>query len=277
MDPILGLITLSGRVPPQHLTKPVEVTPFFEVGPEGFVMTTPSGGRLHYAPDAGLALADPPGRPEGDILPFAWSSGFAAAAWLDGRVPLRVNAARLADGRLLLIASDRDDLRESFSLALADGCGLVVSDAPVAIDPEDPSRVCTNGRPITQRRSRKDMPEPPVRADARRLQTGRAAIDGTVVHPCAGLVCLADGKGPAASLRELQLIASTAEVKKHVFMSLVGAAIWGDDTINGANVVLANALPVLRLELAQNQTPTGTIAAELLALIEDHLDRKAGQ
>ena len=56
MDPILGLITLSGRIPPQHLTKPVEVTPFFEVGPEGFVMTTPSGGRLHYAPELRSAM-----------------------------------------------------------------------------------------------------------------------------------------------------------------------------------------------------------------------------
>ena len=57
MDPILGLITATLRIPPPHLTKPVEVTPFFEVGPEGFLMTTPSGGRSHYAPDAGLSLA----------------------------------------------------------------------------------------------------------------------------------------------------------------------------------------------------------------------------
>ena len=277
MDPILGLITLSGRVPPQHLTKPVEVTPFFEVGPEGFVMTTPSGGQLHYAPGEGLALADPPGRPAGDMLPFAYSSGFAAAAWLDGCVPLRVNAARLTDGRLLLIASDRDDLRETFSLALADSCGLAVADAPVAIDPEDPSRVCTNGRPITQRRSRKEMPEPPVRQDSRRLQMDRPAIDGTVVQPCAGLVCLGDGKGPAASLHELHLIAATAEVKKHIFMPLVGAAIWGNDTISGANVVLANALPILRLALPPNQPPTGTAAVDLLALIESHLVQKAEQ
>ena len=277
MDPILGLITASLRIPPPHLTKPVEVTPFFEVGPEGFLMTTPSGGRLHYAPDAGLSLADPPGRPAGDMQPFAWSSGFAAAAWLDGRVPLRVNAARLRDGRLLLIASDRDDLRETLALALADACGLAVSDAPVVIDPEDPARVCTNGRPITLRRSRTEMPEPAVRLDARRLQLDRPAIDGTVVHSCAGLVCLADGKGAVASVQELNLLAAIAEIKKHVFMPLVGTAIWGGDAISGVNVVLANALPVLRLTLAPNQPPTGANAVELLALIEDQLKQKADQ
>ena len=274
MEPILGLISMSGRVPPAHLANPVEVTPFFEVGPEGFVMTTPSGGRLHYAPDAGLALADAPDRPAGDMLPFAYSSGFAAAAWLDGCVPLRVNAARLTDGRLLLIASDRDEPRETFALALADSCGLAVADAPVVIDPENPARVCTNGRPITLRRTRQDMPEAPVRQNARRLRTDRPAIDGRVVQACAGLVCLTDGKGPEANLRELQLIAATAEVKKHVFMPLVGTAIWGDDTISGANVVLANALPVLRLALPKDQPPTGPVAAELLALIEGHLAQR---
>ena len=277
MDPILGLITATLRIPPPHLTKPVEVTPFFEVGPEGFLMTTPSGGRLHYAPDAGLSLADPPGRPAGDMQPFAWSSGFAAAAWLDGRVPLRVNAARLRDGRLLLIASDRDDLREALALALADACGLAISDAPVVIDPEDPARVCTNGRPITLRRSRTEMPEPAVRLDARRLQLDRPAIDGRVVHSCAGLVCLTDGKGAAASAQELNLLAAIAEIKKHVFMPLVGSAIWGGDAISGVNVVLANALPVLRLTLAPNQPPTGANAVELLALIEDQLKQKADQ
>ena len=66
-------------------------------------MFTPSGGRLHYAPGAGLSLATPPGRPEGDLLPFAYTSGFAAAAWMEGRVPLRANAVQLADGRLLLV------------------------------------------------------------------------------------------------------------------------------------------------------------------------------
>ena len=277
MDPILGLITATLRIPPPHLTKPVEVTPFFEVGPEGFLMTTPAGGRLHYAPDAGLSLADPPGRPAGDMQPFAWSSGFAAAAWLDGRVPLRVNAARLRDGRLLLIASDRDDLRETLALALADACGLAISDAPVVIDPEDPARVCTNGRPITLRRSRTEMPEPAVRLDARRLQLDRPAIDGRVVHSCAGLVCLTDGKGAAASVQELNLLAAIAEIKKHVFMPLVGTAIWGGDAISGVNVVLANALPVLRLTLAPNQPPTGANAVELLALIEDQLKQKADQ
>lgn len=277
MNPILGLITATLRIPPPHLTNPVEVTPFFEVGPEGFLMTTPAGGQLHYAPDAGLSLADPPGRPAGDMQPFAWSSGFAAAAWLDGRVPLRVNAARLRDGRLLLIASDRDDLRETLSLALADACGLAVSDAPVVIDPEDPSRVCTNGRPITMRRSRTEMPEPAVRADARRLQLDRPAINGMVVHPCAGLVCLADGKGPTATVQELNLLAAIAEIKKHVFMPLVGTAIWGGDAINGVNVVLANALKVLRLTLVPNQPPTGANAVEVLALIENQIRQKADQ
>lgn len=271
MDPILGLITATGSIPPQHLKKPVEVTPFFEVGPEGFLMTTPSGGRLHYAPGAGLSLADPPGRPEGDMLPFAYSSGFAAAAWLEGRVPLRVNAARLTDGRLLLIASDRDDQREALALAFADAGGLAVSDSPVVIDPEDPSRVCTNGRPITLRRSRNHMPEPAVRNDARRLQFDRPTIDGSVVQSCAGLVCLGDGKAPAASLHEMHLIAAINEIKKHVFMPLVGTAIWGNDTINGAHVVLANALPVLHVALPPNQPLTEAVAMDLLAEIEARL------
>ena len=56
MNPIADLIADSGRVPPQRLAKPVESTPFFDVGPEGFLMLPPAGGRLHYAPGAGLAL-----------------------------------------------------------------------------------------------------------------------------------------------------------------------------------------------------------------------------
>ncbi|MBN8632625.1 MAG: hypothetical protein J0L76_17440 [Rhodobacterales bacterium] len=267
MDPILGLITATGLVPPLHLLKPVESTPFFEVGPEGFLMTTPSGGRLHYSPDAGLSLADPPGRPEGDMLPFARTTGFAAAAWLDGRVPLRANAVQLTDGRLVLIASDRDDLHEAMTVALADACGLAVSDAPVVIDPEDISRVCTNGSPITLRRTEKQSTEPPVREGARRLQLDRPVIDGRVLHLCAGLICMGDGKGPAANLKELALMAAIAEIKKHVFMPSIGTAIWGADTINAAYVVLANSLPMFRFALGPHQKPSEALATDLMGQI----------
>ena len=96
-------------------------------------------------------------------------------------------------------------------------------------------------------------------------------IDGSVVHSCAGLVCLGDGKAPAASLHEMHLIAAINEIKKHVFMPLVGTAIWGNDTINGAHVVLANALPVLRVALPPNQPLTEAVAMDLLAEIEGRL------
>ncbi len=268
MDPIVDLIADSGRVPPQRLATPVESTPFFDVGPEGFLMLTPSGGRLHYAPGAGLALANPPDRPEGDLLPFARTSGFAAAAWFDGRVPLRANAVRLADGNLILIVSDRDDLHEAMALALSDAFGLAVSDAPVVIDPEDASRVCTNGDPITQRRTRKEAEEPPVRQGARRLQLDRPTIDGLAVHPCVALISLGDGRGPAADLKDLSLMASVAEIRKHIFMPLVGTAIWGEDTINAAHMVLANTLPILRYALPPGATPSAELASDLMTQLD---------
>lgn len=272
MEPILGMITVTGRVPPEHLANPVETTPFFEVGPEGFLMTTPSGGRLHYAPEAGLSLATPPARPEGDMLPFAWSTGFAAAAWLDGRVPLRANAVQLRDGRLVLIASDRDDLHEAMALALCDRFGLAVSDLPVVIDPEDASRACTNGRPITQRRTGKETDTPLVRDGSRRLQLDRPTVDGRAVHPCVALISLGDGRGPAADLKDLSLMASVAEIKKHVFMPLVGTAIWGEDTINAAHLVLANTLPMLRYALPPGATPTPELASDLMTQFNARFD-----
>lgn len=268
MNPIADLIADSGRVPPQRLAKPVESTPFFDVGPEGFLMLPPAGGRLHYAPGAGLALANPPDRPEGDLLPFAWSSGFAAAAWFDGRVPLRANAVRLTDGNLILIASDRDDLQEGMAVALSETFGLAVSDAPVVIDPEDASRVCTNGRPITQRRTRKDADAPPVREGARRLQLDCPTIDGLAVHPCVAMISLGDGRGPEADLKDLPLMASVAEIRKHIFMPLVGTAIWGEDTISAAHMVLANTLPILRYGLPPGAMPSAELASDLMAQLD---------
>jgi hypothetical protein len=264
LDPILPLVAPTDRVPPDHLEKPVESTPFFQVGPEGFLMFTPSGGRLHYAPGLGVAFANAPGRPEGDLLPFAQTSGFAAAAWLEGRVPLRANAVQLADGRLLLVASDRDDLHEAMALALADAGGLAVSQFPVVIDPEDPSRLCTNGQPISMRRVTTEAPEPEVRVCSRRLQLDRPRIDGSRVHTCAGLVCLGDGKVIAPQLEPLQMLRCIAEIKKHVFMPLVGTAIWGDDTIAAAYVVLASNLPIFCYVLPTGQ-PSVEFAQDLLA------------
>ena len=265
MDPILPLVAVTDRPPPTGLAKPVETTPFFQVGPEGFLMFTPSGGRLHYAPGAGLALADPPGRPEGDLIPFAQTSGFAAAAWLEGRVPLRANAVQLPDGRLLLVASDRDDLHEAMALALADAAGLAVSQFPVVIDPEDPSRLCTNGQKITMRRTSRHAPEPEVRKGARRLQLDRPAIDGSRVHACAGMVCLSDGTSNQPKLVPLSMMRCIAEIKKHVFMPLVGTAIWGEDTINAAYVVLGGHLPMFGYALPPGVDASVDLARDLLA------------
>ncbi len=265
LDPILPLITVTDRVPPRRLDKPVETTPFFQVGPEGFLMLTPTGGRLHYAPGLGLALADPPGRPEGDLIPFALTSGFAAAAWLEGRVPLRANAVQLADGRLLLVASDRDDLHEAMALALADADGLPVSQFPVAIDPEDPTRLCTNGQPITMRRVKKDAPEPPVRDGSRRLQLVRPTIDGTRVHAIAGLVCVSEGKAAEPRLDPLPMMRCVAEIRRHIFMPLAGTAIWGADTINAAHLVLAGQLPIFSYVLPLGSDPSETLARDLIA------------
>jgi hypothetical protein len=265
LDPISPLVTANDQDPPERLGQPVEVTPFFQVGPEGFLMFTPSGGRLHYAPGSGLSLAVPPGRPEGDLLPFAHTSGFAAAAWMEGRVPLRANAVRLTDGRLLLVASDHDDLNEAMALALADAEGLSVSQFPVVIDPEDTSRVCTNGQPITMRRTTKEATEPEVRKGSRRLQMDRPVIDGSVVHACAGMICLEEGKASEPTLQPMPMMRCVAEIKRHIFMPLVGTAIWGDDTINAAHVLLAGQLPMFDYRLPPGAQPSVDLARNLLA------------
>lgn len=265
MEPIIPLINVSDRVPPDALNQPVEATPFFQVGPEGFLMLTPSAGRMHYAPGLGLALADPPGRPAGDLLPFAHTTGFAAAAWLEGRVPLRANAVQLADGRLLLVASDHDDLHEAMALALGDADGLAVSQFPVVIDPEDPSRLCTNGQPVTMRRTSAEATEPAVREGARRLQLDRPVIDGRRIHNCAGLVCLSEGKAAAPKLEVLPMIRCISEIKRHVYMPLVGTAIWGEDTMTAAYVVLAGHLPMFGYVLPAGMAPSVELARDLLA------------
>jgi hypothetical protein len=265
LDAILPLIAVTDRLPPDSLEKSVETTPFFQVGPEGFLMFTPSGGRLHYAPGLGLALADAPGRPEGDLIPFALTSGFAAAAWLEGRVPLRANAVQLADGRLLLVASDHDDLHEAMALALADAEGLPVSQFPVIIDPEDPTRLCTNGGSITMRRTEKESTDPLVRDGSRRLQLDRPTVDGTRIHVCAGLVCVSEGTAAEPRLDPLSMVRSVTEIKRHIFMPLVGTAIWGVDTINAAYVVLASALPIFSYTLPSGSAPSETLARDLIA------------
>lgn len=265
MEPILPLIAVSDRVPPERLNQPVETTPFFQVGPEGFLMFTPSAGRLHYAPGLGLSLADPPGRPAGDLLPFAHTTGFAAAAWLEGRVPLRANAVQLPDGRLLLVASDHDDLHEAMALALADAEGLAVSQFPVVIDPEDTSRLCTNGQPLTMRRTSAEAPEPPVREGSRRLQLNRPTIDGSRIHLCAGMVCLSEGKAGTPTLEPLPMMRCIAEIKRHIYMPLVGTAIWGQETITAAYMVLAGNLQMFGYALPPGMTPSVDLARDLMA------------
>ena len=265
MDPILSLIAASDRQPPEALEKKRQSSPFFEVNREAFLFRSPSGGRLHYATGQGIAVAEPEARPAGDLQPFVLTSGFAAAAWLDGRVPLNANAVQLADGRLLLIASDREDLHETMALALGDLTGLPLSDTPVVIDPEDPTRVCTNGQPITLRKTRNDMAHPPVRDGARRLRVDRPAVDGGKVHSCAGLVCVTDGKGEVGELTQISLMHCIAEIKKHIFMPLVGNAIWGERTMGIAHLVLANNLPMWRFALPAGQKPTAEFATQLLS------------
>lgn len=268
MEPILSLIDQSGQVPPEALDGATQSTPYFQVSPKGFLLRTPSGGRMYYAPGEGIALAEPEDRPAGDMRPFVLSSGFAAAAWLDGRVPLSVNAVQLEDGQLLLLASQREDLHEAMALACADATGLPVSDAPVVIDPEDPTRVCTNGQPMTRRRTSKDAPEPPVRDGARRLVTDRPAVDGSRIHVCAGMICLAEGSEAVAKLSQISLMHCIAEIKKHIFMPLVGNAVWGEQTIGAAHLVLANNLPMYRFTLPAGEKPSPELAAEMLAQLK---------
>lgn len=265
LEPILSLIAPTDREPPVALKKPKQSSPFFQVNSQGFLLRAPSGGRIHYAKGHGIAVSEPEDRPAGDLQPFVLSSGFAAAAWLDGRIPLSANAVQLPDGCLLLIASDREDLHETMALALADITGLPVSDAPVIIDPEDPATVCTNGQQLTLRRTSKDSPHPPVRKDARRLRVDRPAIDGARLHPCAGLVCVSDGKGEPGVLTQISLMHCITEIKKHIFMPLVGNAIWGEKTIGMAHLVLANNLPMGRFSLPTGEKPSAASAQLLLS------------
>lgn len=58
---------------------------------------------------------------------------------------------------------------------------------------------------------------------------------------------------------------SVAEIKKHIFMPLVGTAIWGEDTISAASMVLANALPILRYGMPPGATPSPELASDLMA------------
>lgn len=269
MEPILSLIAESGRMPPEALDGATQSTPYFQVSPQGFLLLSPSGGRIHYSPGQGIALHESENRPSGDMRPFVLTSGFAAAGWFDGRIPLSVNAVQLQDGRLLLLASPREDLHEAMALAYADAMGLPVSDAPVVIDPEDASSVCTNGQPMTQRRTSKDAPEPPVREGARRLATDRPAIDGGHVHACAGLVCLAEGTEAEAKLSQIALMQCIAEIKKHIFMPLVGNAIWGEQTMGVAHLVLANNLPMYRFTLPAGERPSPALVAEMLTQLKD--------
>lgn len=267
MDPILPLIRVSDRVPPETLGNQVLATPFVEVGSREFLLRTPSGGRMHYAPGRGIAVCDPPGRPAGDMQPFVVTSGFAAAAWLEGYVPLAVNAAELPDGQLLLIASPSEDLREAMAVALADAGGLLLSDAPVAINPEDTGQVCTNGQSITLRQTAKDASAMPVRVGARRLATDRAAIDGGRTQRCAGMLCLAeDIKGPAG-LEQLSMMQAIVEIKNHVAWPMVGRAIWGEETIGTAVMVLAGNLPMGRITLAMGERPSEGLAAGFLSQV----------
>lgn len=275
LDPILLHLHRSDRTPPEALEGAIRATPFFEVGQGEFLLRTPSGGRMHFATGQGIAVSEPVHRPAGDLQPFVVTSGFAAAAWLAGYVPLAVNAARLPDGQLLLIGHGTEDLREAMAVAMAQAAGLALADSPLAIDPEDPTQVCTNGQSITLRRVSKDAPEPPVRAGARRLATALPAIDGSSVHRCAGMLCLAEA-GPMAGapgLERLSMLQAIAEIRKHVCMALVGTAIWGQETIGTANMVLAGNLPMLRFTLAEGQKITPDLADALLA---DLLTPEAG-
>ena len=48
-------------------------------------------------------------------------------------------------------------------------------------------------------------------------------------------------------------------------MPLVGTAIWGEDTISAAHMVLANILPILRYGLPPGAMPSAELASDLMA------------
>ena len=267
LDPILPLIERSERTPPQSLEGAVRTTPFFEVGQQEFLLRTPSGGRMHYAPGLGIAVSEPSGRPAGDLQPFVMTTGFAAAAWMEGFVPLSTNAVQLPDGEVMLVAHGKEEVREALAVALHEAAGLTLADAPVAINPEDPKQIATNGQSITLRNVWKDRTEPPVRQGARRLATDLPALDGLRVHRCAGLLSIAEGRpgAGAGGLERLSMLEAISQIRNCVFMPLVGTAIWGQETIGTANMVLAGNLPMLRFTLPENKKISTGHAADLLS------------
>jgi len=82
------------------------------------------------------------------------------------------------------------------------------------------------------------------------------------------MISLGDGRGPEADLKDLPLMASVAEIRKHIFMPLVGTAIWGEDTISAAHMVLANTLPILRYGLPPGAMPSAELASDLMAQLD---------
>lgn len=238
-------------------------SPFFEIGAEGFLLRTPNNGRLHYAAGQGVSQLPPPGRGADDLAPFVSTAVFGAAAWIDGQIPLRANALRLHDGRLLLIAGALDYWREELAVVMADMLGLAAAAAPVVVTPDSPARACTNGLPVTLRPDSVTAISgviaasagPPVRAGAQCVPIGLPVIDGRTVHACAGLIMIRHQGVVERQLETLSPFAALPELRKHIFQPAVGMAIWGAEVLSAAQMLIAGMMPVLRLSVPADAPP----------------------
>jgi hypothetical protein len=278
LEPVINLLaTRTGSAPPERLAEPVTATPYFEIGAEGFLLRTPGGGRLHYAAGSGLSLSAPPGRADDDLAPFVETSVFGAAAWIDGQVPLKANALRLADGRLLLIASASDERDEELTAAMADALGLAAASGPVIVVPDGPARACTNGSKLSLKpESVKALTDvisasvgAPVRPGAPRLRIDLPVIDGKTLHACAALICINSVNTGERTLETLGALAAIPLIKKHIFLPQVGKAIWGKDVVAAALLVVANLMPVLRLSLPEDERPSHEMVTWLMGMQEN--------
>jgi hypothetical protein len=265
LEPVINLIAGRNTLPPpDRLTEPAAVTPFFEISAEGFLLRTPSGGRLHYSPTAGLSLVPPPGRTDEDLAPFVSTTIFGAAAWIAGQIPLDANALQLPDGRLLLIAGAGEERGEELTAALADAFGTAAAIAPVVILPEGPARCSTNGAPMSLKTESlhvlKDVISAaagaPLRPGATRFRVEMPVIDGQAIHRCAGVICIKNIFMGERQIETLSSLEAMKVLRKHIFLPVVGKAIWGREVLAAALMLVANLMPVLHLSLPRHVPPS---------------------
>lgn len=132
--------TLREGTVPQRLDGPAMETPTYQMTPEAFLLTLPSGLRFHYRRGEGTTYSRPADVSDDEVALFFDGSVSGAIAWINGLVPIHASAVACAGGVYAFTGASGEG-KSTLIAALADRGLAAFCDDVMVLDLADPDQI----------------------------------------------------------------------------------------------------------------------------------------